>query len=270
MWRDKAATGDHQVVGDGMVWTGKCVKQGDLCAREKRTGVRASIVALKRRNGRGAKGGRKVGALRSGTRNIPRYRVAVWSRPPETSAAISRTNRVLRCIRTLTTSVMAENDSSPSPYRGCSLTYILHMVSQSPCGVNHQLESRMRETRTYGSEGGAPGNRSFLPLSIVIKAKSGFSQVFQDVKDVQHEKGCGEICVYQRPERTLSVQDTDQLVTFRQSLIDSLLQAGHRLFRTVGEAAPCKLVLGFGPGIGTPLVRYLLEDVVLQCGRNVE
>jgi|GEM_PF-1567137 len=75
-----------------------CVKQGDLCAEirqggrlelgrhmrhsrrrsgapaeslqtlasrsviKQRTGVRASIVALKRRNGRGAKGGRKVDA----------------------------------------------------------------------------------------------------------------------------------------------------------------------------------------------------------------
>ena len=39
------------------------VKQGDLCGRkESRTGVRAPIVAEKRRNGRGAKGGRKVEA----------------------------------------------------------------------------------------------------------------------------------------------------------------------------------------------------------------
>ncbi len=31
--------------------------------------------------------------------------------------------------------------------------------------VNHRLESRVREIRLHGSEGGAPGNRSFLPLS---------------------------------------------------------------------------------------------------------
>lgn len=37
-----------------------CVKQGDLCIGERCAGVRASIVAMKRRNGRGAKGGRKV------------------------------------------------------------------------------------------------------------------------------------------------------------------------------------------------------------------
>jgi hypothetical protein len=48
------------VFGDGMVWTVECVKQGDLYAGKRRAGVRASIVAMRRRNGRGAKGGRKV------------------------------------------------------------------------------------------------------------------------------------------------------------------------------------------------------------------
>ena len=43
-----------------MVWKAMCVKQGDLYERETRTGVRAFIVVLKRRNGRGAKGGREV------------------------------------------------------------------------------------------------------------------------------------------------------------------------------------------------------------------
>ena len=39
-----------------------CVKQGDLSGGESRAGVRASIVVVKRRNGRGAKGGRKEDA----------------------------------------------------------------------------------------------------------------------------------------------------------------------------------------------------------------
>ena len=46
--------------GDGMVWKVEYVKQGDLYVGKRRAGVRASIVALKRRNGRGAKGGREV------------------------------------------------------------------------------------------------------------------------------------------------------------------------------------------------------------------
>ncbi len=48
--------------GDGMVRKAGHVKQGDLDSGESCPGVRASIVARKRRNGRGAKGGRKVEA----------------------------------------------------------------------------------------------------------------------------------------------------------------------------------------------------------------
>jgi hypothetical protein len=63
----------REVVGDGMVRKVVCVKQGDLSGRRtvfmnwkvpksRRAGVRALIVAMRRRNGRGAKGGRKVEA----------------------------------------------------------------------------------------------------------------------------------------------------------------------------------------------------------------
>jgi hypothetical protein len=38
------------------------VKQGDLGSQRRARGVRAPVVARKRRNGRGAKGGRKVEA----------------------------------------------------------------------------------------------------------------------------------------------------------------------------------------------------------------
>ena len=48
------------VVGDGMIRKVMCVKQGDLYEEENRAGVRADIVAMKRGNSRGAKGGRKV------------------------------------------------------------------------------------------------------------------------------------------------------------------------------------------------------------------
>jgi len=84
------------VVGDGMVRKGECVKQGDLRTGETYAEVRASIVALKRRNGRRAKGGRKVGAFQPGPRNLHRYRVALGldhRRPP---AGMRRINRVLR------------------------------------------------------------------------------------------------------------------------------------------------------------------------------
>ena len=45
-----------------MVRKAVCVKQGDLCEAETRTEVRVFIVAMKRRNGCGAKGDRKVDA----------------------------------------------------------------------------------------------------------------------------------------------------------------------------------------------------------------
>ena len=58
----------NRVVGDGMGTKGVYVKQGDLFGvrtvfvRAGRAGVRASVVARKRGNARGAKGRRKVEA----------------------------------------------------------------------------------------------------------------------------------------------------------------------------------------------------------------
>ncbi len=51
---------------------------------------------------------------------------------------------------------------------GCS-RYPLPMPRPvNPLGGEPPTESRMREIRSYGSEGGAPGNRPFLPLSRVV------------------------------------------------------------------------------------------------------
>ena len=57
------------MVGDGTAQTAEHMKQRDLhetvtARKGRRAGVRASIVAMKRRNGRGAKGGREVEAKR--------------------------------------------------------------------------------------------------------------------------------------------------------------------------------------------------------------
>jgi hypothetical protein len=57
------------VVGDGTVEKARHMKQRDLhetvtVREDRRAGVRASIVAMKRGNARGAKGGRKVEAER--------------------------------------------------------------------------------------------------------------------------------------------------------------------------------------------------------------
>ena len=62
----------HQVIGDGMVSKAARVNQGDLCAERagvhgpspeepEQTGVRAPVVAMKLRNGSGAKGAQEGG-----------------------------------------------------------------------------------------------------------------------------------------------------------------------------------------------------------------
>ena len=80
--------------------------------------------SVKRRNGRGAKGGRKVGELQLVTRNTHRYQVTARPRPPENSTAISWINRVLRWNLTLATSVMGGKSRVLRHILGSSLTYI--------------------------------------------------------------------------------------------------------------------------------------------------
>lgn len=58
--RDKAMSGMHQVVGDGMPGRRREVTGETHSVEVTGVGVRASIVVLKRGNSRGAKGGRKV------------------------------------------------------------------------------------------------------------------------------------------------------------------------------------------------------------------
>lgn len=68
------------MVGDGMVGKAERVKRGDLYGGESRAGVRAPIVAMKRGNARGAKGGQEGGSVKDG-------------QPESSSAAVSaRTN----------------------------------------------------------------------------------------------------------------------------------------------------------------------------------
>ena len=53
-----------------------------------------------------------------------------------------------------------------SQHKGCSPYFAVRVLaSQSRCG-NHRLESRVRENRTHGSEGG-DGESRFRPLSIL-------------------------------------------------------------------------------------------------------
>jgi hypothetical protein len=51
---------------------------------------------------------------------------------------------------------------------------------------------------------------SGLWTALIMEAKGGFSQVLQNVKDVQDEEGLGKKRT--NAQKTLSVEDTDQLV----------------------------------------------------------
>jgi hypothetical protein len=56
---------------------------------------------------------------------------------------------------------------------------------------------------------------SGLRAVLVMNEQGCFSQVLRGAKDFQYEKGCEEIATDQCPETTLTVEDTDQLVTLR-------------------------------------------------------
>ncbi len=152
------------------------VKQGDLCggradvharcAEESgRAGVRAPIVASKRRNGRGAKGAQE-GGCREARGEAPVRVPEGWSARPEPPAG----------RLDLTGADPHEDDIRPMPPEDMSgrllrlelATLDRGQVSGSffRIAVNHRPESRVREIRTHGSAGGGTGiNRSSLPRS---------------------------------------------------------------------------------------------------------
>ena len=70
-----------------MVRKGEYVKQGDLYVGKWRAGVRASIVAMKRRNGCGVKGGREVDTCLKDNRKNNRLQC------PAHSAGLNRPER---------------------------------------------------------------------------------------------------------------------------------------------------------------------------------
>ena len=148
-----------------------------LPGREPGGGVRAFVVAMKHRNGCGAKGRREV---EDGMNGRPEGELATVS--GETKQA--RDIRVRRnwmepevwTDRMLTTLNKESKEQEAQIDGGSSLAecFLCGMWLLSPCAAhtfvrqslgraNHQLESRMRETRQSGSEG---GGTSVLPTPI--------------------------------------------------------------------------------------------------------
>jgi len=152
-----------------------------LPGREPGGGVRAFVVAMKHRNGCGAKGRREV---EDGMNGRPEGELATVS--GETKQA--RDIRVRRnwmepevwTDRMLTTLNKESKEQEAQIDGGSSLAecFLCGMWLLSPCAAhtfvrqslgraNHQLESRMRETRQSGSEG---GGTSVLPTPINRRA----------------------------------------------------------------------------------------------------
>ena len=167
--------GTLRVIGDGMVVTAVHVKQGDLLrrgvdgvhaqsepkSRERRAGVRALIVAEKRRNGRGAKGGRKVDAVKD--RHAEEQPEAVPARATRAGDIRARWAWTEPSVWTERMLTALEEGVKGGRRLLCQAGVVLH--DHSLCSgasvlskVNRRRESRMRENRTYGLEGGGTGS----------------------------------------------------------------------------------------------------------------
>lgn len=150
--------GVHGVVGDRMAgswsdvnWGSRSGERSGVHGLEKPEeprpeGDRASIVVWKRGNSRGAKGGREIEANRRGV-----------FKNTTLDSALRAVHRVGRQIRS-----EASKDTQTGAYRRnhtrrSGLSFQPDWLSADDLlrGANYLLESRMREIRLSGSEGGA-------------------------------------------------------------------------------------------------------------------
>ena len=130
-----------------------------ICAgRVRPAGVRAAVGAEKRGNARRAKGGREAEARERGGCHISRYRLPGRARKPEAKPAPIRREFACQHHR-----VAGAGGRS----------WITLRRGAGPCReATCQSESRVREIRTHGSEGGAAQtNASSLPLSKPLRRR---------------------------------------------------------------------------------------------------
>ena len=149
------------------------MNRGDLAMAVTARGVRAFVVAMKRGNARGAKGGREVEiegctdgtelgetapARGYGCRNDP-WRRERRRRVGQTWTCRGRSGGDL--LRTAGTATWSGRSSTrpdgEAGFRSSDHHCELSWTDVTPDAVNHRLESRVRENRTHGSEGGGPG-----------------------------------------------------------------------------------------------------------------
>jgi hypothetical protein len=147
--------GMHGVVGDRMVGSWSDMNQGSRAGKERRSwpqggpeepspeGDRASVVARKRGNARGAKGGRKVETTNKAKKEKRTVNV-LWTQSGEEQHKYAKLRLFEQCL--LAAPVTGDN-------RGWNLTPINGCAGRPPLEPNYQLESRMREICQSGSEG---------------------------------------------------------------------------------------------------------------------
>ena len=149
------------MVGGGTFVRKVWVKPGDLFGGESRAGVRALVVAGKRGNARGAKGGQEGGSVREGnSEKIPAAVPEAANPAGEVRAPWPWTEPSVWTERWWAARNGSKREMAiPSlPGRGCSPSYSLGLGQPILSEVNYRPESRMREIRTSGSEGGGAGN----------------------------------------------------------------------------------------------------------------
>jgi hypothetical protein len=123
-------------------------------------GDRASVVARKRGNARGVKGGRKVETLNESAKENNTVNVQ-WTQFGEEQKQVREPSTLVQSL--LAAPVTGDND--------CTNLEVQENASANLLASNRQLESRMQEICQSGSEGGA--KPTFVPTPIgygVIRA----------------------------------------------------------------------------------------------------
>jgi len=144
-----------------------------------RVEVRASIIATKRGNARGVKGRRKIDRIKPARRKLPPTVIRLYGEGSEQGGELcpgkgTTEEYLLADFESMLAGChKAQSDTSGKQPQCRRDRNPLVRVSES-LGMSsltdrpYQLESRMRENRPSGSEGGARyRNISFLPLSIM-------------------------------------------------------------------------------------------------------
>ena len=164
-----------------------CVKLGDPGGAEDRRGVRARIGVRKRRNGRGAKAGQEDGCGKAGTMEINnpcqwwrRLRKRKTSRPPGCGGTITPDrphvggpgNGIKGGKRQPLERNLQMEPKCLLSWAGLFSSSTVMSRNANPYNEdNHQLESRMREIRLSGLEGGVGRKPYPYPYPVMGKPR---------------------------------------------------------------------------------------------------